>query len=157
MSYSLPDTGISKVMGLLEILHDRGDSEETVRLVSALKLSIEDLLPVTEAAEMLGFVSISGGRIKLSEIGLKIVNGDIQSRKSILKDRLVELESFKKATSLLADKKNRRMPKRAFLKLFKAELSPEDANKTVKKIIEWGRHAGIIGYESDSDQIYLVS
>ncbi|MFH1199990.1 MAG: AAA-associated domain-containing protein [Candidatus Micrarchaeota archaeon] len=152
----LPEAGILKVIGLLEVLHDRGGEDDTVQIVDELHMDVESLLPVTEAAELLGFITISGGKIKLTEFGNKIVKAGITERKRIVKDRLLTLDIFRKAIALVEAKKARRVSKKVLVKAIRAELIREHADKTVARIIDWGRHAGLLGYDSDSDELYLI-
>ncbi|MFH1107211.1 MAG: AAA-associated domain-containing protein [Candidatus Micrarchaeota archaeon] len=152
----LPETGILKVIGLLEVLHDHGGEDETVRIVEELHMDVESLLPVTEAAELLGFVDISGGKIKLTDHGQKIIKAGITERKRIVKERLITLEAFKKTLLLLEGKKEKRIPKKLLTKVIRQDLMPQHADRTITRIIDWGRHAGLLGYDSDTDELYLI-
>ncbi len=153
---SLPDVGISKVIGLLEVLHDLGDENETVKLADELQLNLETLLPVVEAGELLGLIAITGGKIKITESGLKLVNSKILERKAAIREKVRDLEPFKKVVELLKAKKSGKMQKKSLLKVLRSELPRGQADHTLAKIIEWGRHAEIIGYNSDSEELYLV-
>ena len=41
-------------------------------------------------------------------------------------------------------------------KMLSAELTKRHADSTLKSLIAWGRHASIIGYNADSDELFLV-
>ncbi|MEK6842922.1 MAG: AAA-associated domain-containing protein, partial [Candidatus Micrarchaeota archaeon] len=86
---SLPDAGITKVVGLIEVLHDHGSEDETVKLAEYLQLDLDTLLPVVEAGEMLGFITISGGKIKLTEIGISLIGNKISERKAVIGKKVV--------------------------------------------------------------------
>lgn len=49
------ETGIA---GLLEILQDRGGHEDLYRLAEESGMDVDDLLPIVEAAAMLGFATV---------------------------------------------------------------------------------------------------
>ncbi|MEK6953915.1 MAG: AAA-associated domain-containing protein [Candidatus Micrarchaeota archaeon] len=151
----LPDAGLSRVIGLLEVVHDHGNSHETVKLADELGLNLETLLPVIEAGEMLGFIDVAGGKIKLTDSGTGIVNGKILERKVAIKEKLASMEPFKRVMELLKSKKNGRMTKKSLQKVLRQELPKEQADKTASRIIEWGRHADLLGYNADSDELYL--
>ena len=53
----LPSTGISKVLGLCEILDDHGGKEDVYRLAQDLHMPFGELLLVIKGAEMLGLVT----------------------------------------------------------------------------------------------------
>ncbi len=154
---SLPDAGITKVVGLIEVLHDHGSEDETVKLAEYLQLDLDTLLPVVEAGEMLGFITISGGKIKLTEIGISLIGNKISERKAVIGKKVVLLEPFKKLLELLKTKKNGRIQKKTIQKILRQELPREQADKTLSKLIEWGRHVDLIGYEADSEELYLAN
>lgn len=151
----LPDAGISKVIGLLEVLFGLGNQSVTVKLAEELNFTLETLLPVIEAGEQLGLIEVAGGKVKLTEFGLRLVKGKIIERKVILKERLISLDPFKRTIDLLKTKNNSRMSRKSLQKIIRQELPKEQADRTVSKIIEWGRHADLIGYNSDLEEVYL--
>ncbi|MFH1750751.1 MAG: AAA-associated domain-containing protein [Candidatus Micrarchaeota archaeon] len=152
---TLPDVGISKVIGLMEVLHDHGNADETVRLAEELSLDVETLLPVIEAGEMLGFIEVASGKITLTDSGLKLINGKILERKEAIREKVAGLEPFKRVLELLRGKKSGKVQRKSLQKALRLELSKNQADKTLAKIIEWGRHADLIGYNSDSDELFL--
>ncbi len=156
MSPTLPDANITKVIGLLQILHQRGGEHETVNLANDLQMHAENLLPVTEAAEVLGFLTISGGKMKLTAEGKKAISGSIQERRQAVKERLLTLPIFKKAIELLS-KRNRKMHKRSFQKALLSDLPKLHSDSTLKSVIGWGRHASLLGYNADTDELFLMS
>lgn len=158
MALSLPETGISKVIGLLEILHDHGNEEETVELSGELGMTLEDLLPVIEAAQLLSLITISGGKMKATPEGIAVVtNATLHGRKEKIRERVLALEIFKKALPVIVSKSaGGKTHKKHLLKLLKAEMPKEKAEKTFKRLVEWGRHAGVIGYHSESEEVFII-
>ncbi|MBI5224248.1 AAA-associated domain-containing protein [Candidatus Micrarchaeota archaeon] len=154
---SLPDAGITKVVGLIEVLHDHGSEDETVKLAEYLQLDLDALLPVVEAGEMLGMITVSGGKIKLTETGSSLIGNKISDRKATIGKKVALLEPFKKLLEILKTKKNGRIQKKALQKILRQDLPRESADKTLSKLIEWGRHVDLIGYESDSEELYLAN
>lgn len=154
MSQPLPDANITKVMGLLQILQQHGGEHETVSIASDVHLDAESLLPITEAAELLGFVAISGGRVKVTEEGRKAVSGGIRDRRTAVRKRLLTLAIFKRVLELLQS--NQGITRKAFHKMLLEEMPKRQADATLKTLIAWGRHAGLVGYDSDNDRLFLV-
>jgi hypothetical protein len=40
--------------------------------------------------------------------------------------------------------------------VLRQDLPKDQADRMVLKIIEWGRHAGLIGYNADTEELYLT-
>src|SRR5437762_518975 len=68
----IPHARIGSIVGLLETLNDNGGKMDVYKLSQQLHFELDDLMPITEAAELLGFVKIesgdSGDRMKATVI-----------------------------------------------------------------------------------------
>lgn len=148
---------MSKVIGLLEVVNDEGGECETVELANDLRLDAESLLPVTDAAELLGFITISGGRMTLTPAGKKAITGTILQRRESVKQRLMTLPTIKKVLDLIQAKKNKRLPKRALARVLSAEMPRSQVESNIKRLINWGRHSGLIGFNADTDELFIIS
>ena len=65
----LPHARVGGIAGLLELLHDRGGREDLFRLSEELVMDVEDLLPILEACQLLGFAWLKEGDVQLSRQG----------------------------------------------------------------------------------------
>ncbi len=83
MGYRLPDVDISELTGLLEILADHEGHSDLPVLADYLSLNIDDLFPLTEMLEVLGFAKVSAGDIELTPAGKLFAHADILDRKKI--------------------------------------------------------------------------
>ena len=78
---TLPDVQVVNLAGLLETLAEKPDDRADIyRLVEELKVDSNQLFLLQEAAELLGFVTISKGDIALTALG----QGDAQDRATAL-------------------------------------------------------------------------
>ena len=64
----VPNARIGSIVGLLETLNDHGGKEDVYKLSQSLHFELDDLIPITEAAEMLGFVKIESGDMEFAEL-----------------------------------------------------------------------------------------
>ncbi|MEW6188602.1 MAG: AAA-associated domain-containing protein [Actinomycetota bacterium] len=151
----LPRTGISNVIGLLELIDDAGGKEDVFRLTRELQYDLEDILPVIEASELLKLSEISDGDIKLTPLGKNLLESDINERKLIIKRQLKKIKVFQEVISTLKAKPDRHLDREFVVELFERNLSEEDAENLVHTLIEWGRYAELIGYNYDTEEIYL--
>jgi NitT/TauT family transport system ATP-binding protein len=150
----IPRTHLSIVAGLLEILEDYQGKVDAAKIADELMLELDDILPAIEAAEMLGFIKVDSGDLILTDKGKEYLAGNSTQRKKILNQTLSRTSLFK---WLIEQLKNRgdAMSKEELIALLEEEMPDVDAAKLVKWIIEWGRHALILRYDSNSQTIRL--
>jgi NitT/TauT family transport system ATP-binding protein len=150
----IPRTHLSIVAGLLEILEDYQGKVDAAKIADELMLELDDMLPAIEAAEMLGFIKVDSGDLILTDKGKEYLAGNSTQRKKILNQTLSRTSLFK---WLIEQLKNRgdAMSKEELIALLEEEMPDVDAAKLVKWIIEWGRHALILRYDSNSQTIRL--
>ncbi|HAW59999.1 MAG TPA: hypothetical protein DCW86_00820 [Actinobacteria bacterium] len=151
----LPRTGISTVIGLLELIDDAKGKEDIFKLAKSLQFDLEDILPVIDASELLGLAEVIDGDIKLTPTGKRLVEADVNERKLVIKQQLKKLKPFQETIAALKTKEDKRMDREFFVELFEAHLSEEDAENLVHTIIDWGRYAELIGYNLDTEEMYL--
>jgi NitT/TauT family transport system ATP-binding protein len=80
----IPRTHLSVVAGLLEILEDYEGKVDAAKIADELMLELDDILPVIEAAGMLGFIKVDSGDLILTEKGREYLAGNSTQRKKIL-------------------------------------------------------------------------
>lgn len=82
---ALPHTTINELAGLLEHLHEAPQHRaDLYQLAMDLKVELNTLLPLTEAAELLGFATIAQGDITLTSLGETFAEASIRrARKSL--------------------------------------------------------------------------
>ncbi len=151
----LPRTGISAVIGLLELIDDAKGREDIFKLAQSLQFDLEDILPIIDATELLGLAEVVDGDIKLTPTGKKLIEADVNGRKLIIKEQLKKLKPFQEVIAILKAKEDRHMDREFFRELFEVHLPEEDAENLVHTIIEWGRYAELIGYNLDTEEVYL--
>lgn len=159
MEYSasghLPHAGISAIFGLLEMLDDLGDEEDVYKLGQSLNYELDDMLPVLEAAELLGFVRIKEGDIAMTNQGKKLVEEDVDGRKEMLCGRLKAHPVFKEIMAAIRSDRDHHISRNSLLEMFEAQFSPEESERQLRTAIDWGRYAELIGYNAETEEMYL--
>src|SRR5512142_1667548 len=93
---ALPDVQVVNLAGLLEALAEKPDDRADIyRLVEELKVDSNQLFLLQDAAELLGFVTISKGDIMLTALGQTFVDASILARKEIFATRIRRLPMFR--------------------------------------------------------------
>ncbi len=147
---------ISEIIGLLEAINDAGGVEDAAQFAADFNLALDKMLPSIDAAELLGFVVVTGGNIKLTGDAQKLLDSNIRERKNIIKDKVTNVKIIKELKNKLMESDNHKMSKEDALKFLKKRISNSNIESYFNIIINWTRHAGLFGYNSDSEEIYLM-
>lgn len=150
LGYRLPKVDISEIMGLIEAL----DSDEFDRvtdlpeLAESLHLDIDELFPITEAMEIMGFAQVKEGDIELTEVAKKMANVDLLQQKTLFARQLIRhIPLAKHIRRVLDERPGQRANEDRFLQELEDYLSDEAAEEVLKVVIDWGRYAEIFAYD----------
>jgi len=155
---SLPDVHISDLTGLLEHLAEKpGDQDDIYRLTEELTLDSDHILRLTEAAELLGFATIAKGDIQLTPLGETFAEASILARKEIFATRIRRLPLVRWLMGMLQRAEKRALKGEVVQMALELEFPPEEAEKQLDTLINWGRYAEIFSYDDSSEEIYLES
>lgn len=152
----LPCATVGQIVGLLEILDDTpSHREDLYELAQSLNMDIDEFSPIVDASEILGFSEIIDGDLQLSEIGEKFIESDINEKKLIFKQQLKKINVFKVVLKILHSSKDNMVDREIIIEEFSDSIPPENAEKLLNITIDWGRFAELIGYNADSEEVYL--
>lgn len=151
----LPQVSSSKVIGLLEYLDDHNGKEDIYKLAEAIRYETGELLAVIKMAEMLGFVETPGGDVVLLDLGRKLLKSKVGQRKTIVREQLKRLPLFQRLFDELQKSEERRLRREAVLQELARLLPHENVEHLFKTIVNWGRYAELLGYNHDSQALYL--
>jgi len=153
---ALPHITINDLTGLLEYLrelpHNRAD---LYKLASDLKLSTDQLLSLTDAAELLGFATVAHGDITLTALGETFAEASILARKEIFATRIRRLPIFRWLLSMLRKAEKHQLKWDVVQTALELEFPEEEAYRQLDIAVDWGRYAEILSYEDASEVIYL--
>ena len=138
------------------MVNDSGGIEDAARLAADFDLELDEILPSIEGAELLGFVLVTEGNIQLTRDAQKFLETGIRERKKNIKDKVAGVRIINELTKKLMESGDRRMSKKETLDFIKERISTTDIESYFRIIINWTRHAGLIGYDSDSEEIFLM-
>ena len=153
----LPHAKPGGIAGLLELLADQGGRDDVYRLTEQLHLEVDDLLPLTEAAALLGFASLKEGDVELTEEGRAFADADILTRKVLFRQAALEhVQLLRQIDQTLHAKTNHTIPIGFFEDVLDEYFSKKEVERQLDTVIEWGRYAEIFNYEPDSGRIILA-
>ena len=158
IGHRLPDASVQQLSGLIDTLtdapyHGRADLPH---LADEENLVMDELFPLIETLQLLGFANVSGGDIELTPLGRAYADADMLARKQIFAEGL--LKHVPLATHIrrvLDERPGHRAPATRFLRELEDHLSEEEAERVLDTLINWGRHAEIFAYDYDTEVLSL--
>jgi NitT/TauT family transport system ATP-binding protein len=151
----LPQTTTSRIIGVLEMLNDRGGRDDIYKLARELNLELGDLLAAIRATELLEFVTTPGGDVELTELGRKMVRARVSGRKKLFHAQIKKLELFTHVYQMLERAERKRVEKDLVLEELSRVLPEEEAHKLFETVINWSRYAELFGYDQDTGDCFL--
>jgi NitT/TauT family transport system ATP-binding protein len=152
----LPHARPGGVAGLLELLMDRGGEEDLYHVAETLLLEVDDLLPILDAATMLGFATAHEGDVKITPEGRTFAEADIPTRKRLYREALTHVPLMQHIVKALENKSDHTMPVEFFRDLLDERLPAHDVEQQIETALNWGRYADIFTYDSASDRLRLI-
>ncbi|MDX2164849.1 MAG: nitrate/sulfonate/bicarbonate ABC transporter ATP-binding protein [Gammaproteobacteria bacterium] len=158
LGYRLPDVDVSELSGLLETLDEekhmgRMDLPE---VADYLTLNVDDLFPITEVLEILGFATVSAGDIELTRAGKEFANADILERKKLFANHLLKsVPLVERIKGVLDERPNHRANKERFINELEDHLSEDEAQRAFLVAVDWGRYAELFAYDSNTGVLSL--
>jgi NitT/TauT family transport system ATP-binding protein len=152
----LPQARPGSIAGLVELLNDRGGKEDLYRVAEELVMDVGDLLPIVEAATLLGFVKSEHGDIEITATGRTFAEADISTRKAIFRDAaLAHAPLLQQMNNVLTSKSDHTMPLELFRDILEERFSDDDVQRQIDTALNWGRYGDIFTYDSESDRLLL--
>jgi NitT/TauT family transport system ATP-binding protein len=153
----LPHAKPGGIAGLLELLVDQGGRDDVFRLAEQLHLEVDDLLPLTEAAALLGFANLREGDAELTEEGRAFADADILTRKVLFRQAaLKHVQLLRQIDQTLHAKANHTIPIDFFEDVLDEYFSKKEVERQLDTALEWGRYAEVFDYEPDSGNMILA-
>lgn len=148
LGYRLPDVEPSELSGLIETISSFENQVDLPVLADELMMDVDSLFPIIETLEILGFAEIVDGDIRLKELGKAYFAADLQDRKQIFAQRLLEAVPIARYIRRVLDEKpGHKVSEERFISKLEDYLSEQEAERVLKTMIDWGRYAEIFAYD----------
>ncbi|MCB8878816.1 nitrate/sulfonate/bicarbonate ABC transporter ATP-binding protein [Acidisoma cellulosilytica] len=155
---ALPVVSTNLMAGLMETIEGEpyNGLADLPALASAFQMEADELLPIGEALQMLGFAEFEEGDIKLTDAGRRFVEADTDDRKAEFAAALrAHVPMISQIRQVLDERWNHRAPALRFRDELEDYMSPDYADDTMRTIIAWGRYAELFSYDREADQFSL--
>jgi NitT/TauT family transport system ATP-binding protein len=154
----LPEVSAGGLSGLLEILAARGGREGLAELADDLTFEVDDLLPLVDAAVMLGLARVDNAELEITDQGREFATGDIDESKMLFgrlaSERAPLIKAIVKGLRATSDGTLR---EGFFLDLLRRGFSEDEARRQLDIAIDWGRYGELFEYDAETGQLVLGS
>ncbi len=120
------------------------------------ELEVDELFPVAEAMQLLRLAEVEGGDIKLTHMGKRFADGELNERKEIFSRALqshVPLAAH--IRKVLDERKSHSAPKTRFLDELEDHMAEDAAEETLKTVVSWARFGELFSYNDDAASFSL--
>jgi NitT/TauT family transport system ATP-binding protein len=151
----MPHARPGGITGILELLLDRNGHDDVHRLADELAFEIDDLLPLLEAAALLGFITVKQGDAELTPSGREFGEADILQRKELFRKAARNVPMIRQIARSLEAKADHTLPEEFFLDMLEEHFSEDEAKRQLDTAIHWGRYAELYDYDSTAGRFYI--
>jgi NitT/TauT family transport system ATP-binding protein len=143
------------MIGLLEVLQDYKGKVDLAMVSDRLRLELDDILPAVEAAKLLRLLQVKDGDLIITEEGMALLANNVSDRKKALNKIIANLGEFKGIIDFIKKEYRGEISKSDLIDFLKENMPDVDPEETFSWIIEWGRYALLLRYDSDSEKIKI--
>jgi len=151
------DVGISEVRGIIEIVKDNGNALSIAKLAEEAEEEIDKLLPLLDAAEMLGLCTVEDGVVKLSKDGIALT---LRNSVQMISKSLKAIEPFKSVIEALSSSGELTTSELAARLKGKNIVLYADDMTNIEMLrgllLKWGVRVKLFSYNRNADQWTLA-
>ncbi|HEX7675777.1 MAG TPA: nitrate/sulfonate/bicarbonate ABC transporter ATP-binding protein [Bdellovibrio sp.] len=149
----LPHVEAHRVIGLLEILDSDKGTTDIFELSAQMKVEFAETIAIAKAAEILGFVETPEHDVLLTSLGTKVVHADPEERTKIFGAQIKRLQLFKVLFQEMSREDH--FSKDQMAEIIAKQAPFENSSKIVATMLDWGRFADILDYDTAHDHFVL--
>ena len=153
LGLALPLVSTNSLAGMLEEIaappyNGRADLPH---LADLLQLEIDDLFPLAETLQLLRLAELEEGDIKLTPLGQRFVDMDVDQRKKVFGEEvLAHIPLASHIKRVLDERPSHRAPATRFREELEDYMSEDYAERTLRAIINLGRFGELFAYDENS-------
>lgn len=158
MGYRLPETDISRIEGVLDLLAEPqfDGRADLPKLAEEAQLPDDALFPAYEALSLLGFAHMDGGDITMTALGRHYVAANQTLKAEIFGQQLLEhIPLAKYIRHNLESEASGELSEKLFLELLREHLEKDEAERVLEVAIEWGRYGKVFEYDFHTGKLTL--
>ena len=156
LTHPLPNATVGGLAGLVEIVFAHNGQTDLPDLADELSFDVDDLLPLVDAATMLGMLEVEGAQAFLTDTGRAWYTADILTSKQIFAhlalDKAPLIRTIIKA---LENSDDGTLRDDFFRDLLHRGYTDAYTEKQLDIAIDWGRYGELFDYDADTGELVL--
>jgi len=114
------------------------------------ELEVDELFPVAEAMQLLRLADVEGGDIKLTHMGKRFADGELNERKEIFSRAIMSnVPLAAHIRKVLDERVSHSAPKSRFLDELEDHMAEDAAEEALKTVVSWARFGELFSYDDD--------
>jgi NitT/TauT family transport system ATP-binding protein len=150
----LPEVSISEVIGLLEVLDDRGGRENVFALADDLGREFGQVLGVVKAAELIDLVDTPKQEVVLTDVGRALLKMNVAERKLIFREHVLQLRVVADVYEQIKNAGGR-LDEDVVLTTAAMRLPYEDPERMLRTLVGWARTADLFDYDPERHVLFI--
>lgn len=125
-------------------------------IASDLQMEIDELFPVAEALQTLRLGELEGGDLKLTHMGKRFADGEMNERKEIFSRALMsQVPLAAHIRRVLDERASHIAPRRRFVDELEDHMTEDAADETLRTVVSWARFGELFSYDDESETFSL--
>ncbi|MCT9083904.1 ABC transporter ATP-binding protein [Streptomyces fulvoviolaceus] len=151
----LPTASVDGLSGLAEMIAHRDGRADLADLADDLGLEVDDVLPLVDALDLLGFARIHGDDLLLTDTGTDFAGADVQKSKTIFAEAALNAPLVKLITSSLRQNPDGTLRAGFFRDVLAHHFTSEQVTRQLETATDWGRYAELYSYDVEPQEYRL--
>ncbi|KPI06211.1 Taurine-transporting ATPase [Actinobacteria bacterium OK074] len=151
----LPRASVDGLSGLAEMVAHQGGRCDLAELADDLGLEVDDLLPQVDALDLLGFTTLGGDDLLLTEAGTAFAGADVQESKKIFAAAVMRAPLVQLIARSLHQHPGRPLRAGFFRDLLAHHFTSEQVTAQLETATDWGRYAELYSYDAEPQEYRL--
>ncbi|MFJ4651957.1 nitrate/sulfonate/bicarbonate ABC transporter ATP-binding protein [Nocardia sp. NPDC088792] len=145
----LPDASVDGIGGMLDLVAATGGRADLPDLAAGLRFELDDLMPLVDAATLLGLATAADGDLDLTLDGRLFTEADIDTAKAIFA-RLARAKAplVGAIDHALTSAPGEQVRDGLFLDLLRRGFTEDAARQQLRIAVDWGRYAELYEYDA---------
>src|ERR1700736_5629849 len=148
---SIPTVPVGRILGLLSILQDHPDLDNIYDIANEIGKDYGETISLVKAAEILELVDTPKDEVRFTELGKKFIAADNDTRKEIFAEQVKKLRLFHIILGYLEIQEE--IDAETVMKDISTALPYENAESVLQTMIAWGRYAGLMDYDANTQMV----
>jgi NitT/TauT family transport system ATP-binding protein len=146
------------ISGLIEAVAapPYGGKADLPDIASDLQMEVDELFPVAEALQLLRLGELEGGDIKLTHMGKRFADAELNERKEIFSRALMsQVPLAALIRRVLDERTSHTAPRRRFIDELEDHMTEDAAEETLRTVVSWARFGELFSYDDETEMFGL--